>query len=201
MQLHSSPAGLALALLLFATAISAQQKPSSATGMPRPVKSTPPANGGTYVPQLPPLPASSTSELRDLVSRYSTDRAALLRRFAVEHSPDQRERLREFQDAWRTQLGKVAFGKLSQDGKVDYVLMKTRLTYEQRLLDRDNKLMQETGPLLPFAETVSSLHEARRRMETMEPRPRRRSSPSPTRSIDCAAPSKPGSSRTPLRDR
>ena len=30
--------------------------------------------------------------------------------------------------------------------------------------------MQETGPLLPFAETVSSLHEARRRMETMEPR-------------------------------
>ena len=30
--------------------------------------------------------------------------------------------------------------------------------------------MQETGPLLPFAETISSLHEARRRMETMEPR-------------------------------
>ena len=170
MQLHSSRAGLALTLLLSATAISAQQKPPSATGMPRPVKSTPPANGGTYVPQLPPLPASSTSELRDLVNRYSTDRAALLRRFTVEHSPDQRERLREFQDAWRTQLGKVAFGKLSQDGKVDYVLMKTRLTYEQRLLDRDSKLIQETGPLLPFAETVSSLHEARRRMETMDPR-------------------------------
>jgi hypothetical protein len=67
-------------------------------------------------------------------------------------------------------LGTIAFSKLSQEGKVDYVLMKARLTYELRLLDRDRKLMLETAPRLPFAGTIGHLHETRRRMETMDPR-------------------------------
>ena len=162
---------LAVAAFLSITAISAQQQPPApASGMPRTVKSSPAANGGGYVPQIPPLPAAAASELRDLVSRYSIDRAALLRRFSVTHSQEQRDRLREFHDAWRAQLGKVTFGKLSQDGKMDYVLFKARLTYELRLLDRDRTLTQETGPLLPFADSIRGLHEARRRLETMDPR-------------------------------
>jgi uncharacterized protein (DUF885 family) len=170
MQPHSSRTYLALAALLSSAAIAAQQKSTPAAGMPRTVKSTPAANGVTYVPQIPPLPAASTSELRDLVSRYSTDRSAVLRRFSVQHSDERRDRLREFHDAWLAQLGKVTFDKLSQEGKVDYLLLGSTLTYELRLLDRDRTLTLETEPLLPFAKTVNGLHEARRRMETMEPR-------------------------------
>ncbi len=170
MQLHSSRAGLVVAALISSTALSAQQPAAPAAGMPRTVTSTPAPNGGGYVPQVPPLPAAATSELRDLVSRYSTDRAALVRRFSVEHSQEQRARLREFHDAWLAQLEKIVFGKLSQEGKVDYLLMKSRLTYELRLLDRERTLTQETAPLLPFATVITTLHEARRRMETLDPR-------------------------------
>ena len=170
MQLPSSHFRLILALLLCPTTIVAQDKSQPPGGMPRTVKSSPSASGGSYVPQMPPLPAAATSELRDMVTRYSTDRAALLRRFSVEHSQEQVDRLREFHDAWLAQLGKIGFVKLSQEAKADYVLLKGRLTYELRLLDRERKLMLETAPLLPFSETIGRLHETRRRMETMDPR-------------------------------
>lgn len=39
---------------------------------------------------------ASTSELRDLVSRYSADRSALQRRWDVEYSAARRDRMREF---------------------------------------------------------------------------------------------------------
>jgi uncharacterized protein (DUF885 family) len=169
MHLPSSRLRLILFVLLSMTA-AAQDKSQPPGGMPRTVKSSPSANGATYVPQMPPLPSASVSELRDLVTRYTTDRAALLRRFSVEHSQEQGDRLREFHNAWLAQLGHIAFAKLSQEGKVDYVLMKGRLTYELRLLDRDRTLMLETAPLIPFAETIGHLHETRRRMVTVDPR-------------------------------
>jgi uncharacterized protein (DUF885 family) len=156
--------------LLYAGAVGHAQQSPSVKGMPKRTPSAPVSNGAAYVPQMPPLPDSSSSELRDLVSRYTVDRAALLRRYGIEHSPSQGTKLREFHDAWLTQLAKLDFDKLSHDAKVDYVLMKGRLAYELRLLDRADALIRDTSPLLPFAGTIISLQEARRRMETIDTR-------------------------------
>ena len=52
-----------------------------------------------YVPNLAALAKPATSELRDLVERYRTDRDALLRYYSVDGSSLHRRRLQEFHQA------------------------------------------------------------------------------------------------------
>src|SRR5581483_7489211 len=58
---------------------------------------------------------------------------------------------------------------MSLDGKVDYVLFKNHVEHEQQQLELQNKALAEIAPLLPFAETITALAEARRRMEKVDP--------------------------------
>ncbi len=122
----------------------------------------------SYVPDLPPLMIPPSSELREVVERYSTDRAALLRRYGVEFSPTRRTQLREFTAAWQAQVRAMDFEKLGADGHIDYVLLLNRLRHEQLLLDREEKNWNETLALLPFAGTVIEFQESRRRMESID---------------------------------
>ena len=75
------------------------------------------------------IPVGS-SELRDSVTLFSTDRAALMRRWTVEYSPARRDRFKAFHADWRTRLAKVDFARLSQEGKIDYLLLDNRLRSE-----------------------------------------------------------------------
>ena len=112
---------------------------------------------------------SSASELRDLVERYALDRAGLQRRYAVEWSPDRMARLAEFQATWLKRIEDVEFDKLGVEGRIDHILMRSRLKYEQALLARQKKTWDDAAALMPFAGTILSLHDARRRMETIDP--------------------------------
>jgi hypothetical protein len=51
---------------------------------------------------------------------------------------------------------------LSQEGKVDYVLLDNHLRYQLDLMTREERQLAEVTPLLPFADTLLALHEARR---------------------------------------
>ncbi len=127
-----------------------------------------PSATSSYVPDLPPLMVPTSNELREVVERYSTDRAALLRRYGVEYSPTRRAQLREFNAAWQSRLETMEFEKLSADARIDYVLLMNRLRHEQVLLDREEKNWNETQALIPFAGVIIGLQEARRRMETID---------------------------------
>ncbi len=74
------------------------------------------------VPALGPLIARSTSELADVINRFSTDRSVLGRRYDAPDSPDQRTRMRALYTAWPARLTEVDFSKLTQEARVDYVL-------------------------------------------------------------------------------
>jgi hypothetical protein len=123
--------------------------------------------------QLPPDvggPPAAVSELRDLVDRYMLDRAALMRRHPVEISPARFARLRQHYEDWDRRLTSIPFERLEPEGRIDHVLLRSRLEYELRLLGREEKWLAETGELLPFAATVTALADARLRMETLDPR-------------------------------
>ncbi|HET7039366.1 MAG TPA: DUF885 family protein, partial [Gemmatimonadales bacterium] len=109
------------------------------------------------------------SELRDTVDLYSTDRAALLRRYDVEFSPARRERLQRYTTEWRDRLRKVPFDALGQEGKVDYLLLSAELEYQMSVLAREAQLAAEMAPWLPFAPAITTILEARRRMEPPDP--------------------------------
>ncbi|MGH9935049.1 MAG: DUF885 family protein [Blastocatellia bacterium] len=112
---------------------------------------------------------SSRSELRGVIERYVADRGNLSRSYPVEASPARLARFKQFNSDWLTTIGKLNFDTLSLDGKVDYLLFKTHLEHELQQLEIQNKSLAEIAPLVPFAQTITDLAEARRRMEKLDP--------------------------------
>jgi uncharacterized protein (DUF885 family) len=126
----------------------------------------------------------TTSEMREPLERYAADRASLLRSFGFEErgrrdapgrqsaeidSPEAMERLRQFYQGWLENLGKLGFDAMSQDGKVDYLLLKNRLAYELRGLETRKKNLAETDPLIPIRMIAIGLAQARRRVTEIKP--------------------------------
>ncbi|HZW31580.1 MAG TPA: DUF885 family protein, partial [Isosphaeraceae bacterium] len=105
------------------------------------------------------------SELRGAIERYEADRGSLMRSAPPPVSPRRDERVRDFTEQWLDRIGSLDFDRLSQDGKVDYLLLKNHLAHELRQLDLRAKQRAETNPLVPFARTILELDEARRALE------------------------------------
>jgi uncharacterized protein (DUF885 family) len=112
----------------------------------------------------------ATSELRDLVSRYALDRAALLRRYPVEGSPVRQARLREHYREWQRRIDATPFEPLALEGRLDHLLLRLHLEYQLRLLEREEAWRAEAGALLPFAGVITALDDARLAMEPLDPR-------------------------------
>ncbi len=111
--------------------------------------------------------SNDRSELRGPIERYTTDRGTLQRSLPPSASPRRDERLREFTKQWLDQLGNLEFTRLSQDGKVDFLLLKNQLTHELRQLDIRGKETAESASLVPFGTTILELDEARRELKPM----------------------------------
>ena len=120
---------------------------------------------------LPPDPAgppASISEVRDVVDRYSIDRAALMRRYPVEASTERAARLRQYFDEWQRRATGLPFDKLEVEGRIDHVLLRAQLEYQARLLGREEKWRGEASALLPFAGVITGLEDARLRKESLD---------------------------------
>ena len=150
---------LALACVLASASAAAQQT----------AKVPFPADPLESVPALAPMTAARSSEMVDVVQRYAADQQALGRRYDAGDSPEQRARMRGFYIAWRTRLRALDFGRMSQEGKIDYVLLDNHLRYQLELADRQDTMRAEILPLLPFNDALLRLHDARRDLETINP--------------------------------
>ncbi len=132
---------------------------------PNPATTRPTAD---YVPDVAALATPSSSELRELVERFVTDRTELERFYSVKGSALHARRMREFFQSWQDKLAQVDYDKLGVDGRIDATLLRTRLTHELRLLDREAQRAIEMAPLLPFAEDLARLQESRRTLEPID---------------------------------
>ena len=150
---------LALACVLASASAAAQQT----------AKVPFPADPLESVPALAPMTAARSSEMVDVVQRYAADQQALGRRYDAGDSPEQRARMRGFYIAWRTRLRALDFDRMSQEGKIDYVLLDNHLRYQLELADRQDTMRAEILPLLPFNDALLRLHDARRDLETINP--------------------------------
>jgi uncharacterized protein (DUF885 family) len=121
------------------------------------------------VPRLSTV-ANTTSELANIVERFTADENSLTRRYDASDSPARRARMRAFYAGWRDRLSEHDFGRLSQEGKVDYVLLDNHLQHELALLDRRQKQLAEISPVVPFLDRLLALQDARRSLETPDHR-------------------------------
>lgn len=129
-----------------------------------------PADPLASVPDLLTLVGRPASELAQVVDRFAADQNSLERRYDASDSPDQRRRMREAYTGWRSRLAQLDFDKLSQEGRIDYVLLDNYLRHQLALLDRQEAMRQETAPLLPFADRLLALQDARRNLTAVDPR-------------------------------
>jgi uncharacterized protein (DUF885 family) len=128
-----------------------------------------PVDPAAAVPALGPLVTRSGSELAEVIERFSIDRNVLTRRYDADDSPDQRRRMRELYRGWQQRLQEIDFGKLSPEGRADYLLLDRYLRHQIALLDRRDKMRASELPLLPFADRLLALQDARRNLETIDP--------------------------------
>lgn len=115
-----------------------------------------------------PLPAD-TQDLHTLIERYTTDRDSLGSFYSTPQSELGLTRREKFAKDWLASLGKVDFGKLAQDGKVDYLLIKDELEDSLRSATFQRKRNLETVVLTPFAKTIVTLEETRWKVEPVDP--------------------------------
>src|SRR5262245_41957845 len=101
------------------------------------------------LPSESPAP-SATSDLRDLVQRFRLDPRSLARRYPLDAAPERFARFQTFYREWEKRIESVAFDTLSLEGRVDHILLRSRLAYDMRLLDREQRQVSDAAALLPF---------------------------------------------------
>ncbi|MFN3652338.1 MAG: DUF885 family protein [Armatimonadota bacterium] len=132
--------------------------------------SAPRPASGQHAPAPDLLAMAASSELRDAVERFVTDRNALNRRYDAPFSAETRGRLGAFYEEWWDRLQSADFERLSPEGRIDHVLMRHQVRYERSLLQREEAQLKEMEELLPFAPAIVKLQESRRRREAVDPR-------------------------------
>ena len=133
------------------------------------VSAAPAAAQQAATPDLPSIVEMEASDLAGVVSRYSADREALLRRWDVAYSPDRRQRLSTFYEGWLQQLDEIDMEGLGLEGRIDHVLLRSELRYELELLEREGRRATELQSLVPFIPTIAALQEARRDLAPVDP--------------------------------
>jgi hypothetical protein len=113
---------------------------------------------------------TETSEMRPVIERYDVELRDLNRVYAVPGSGRRRSRLEKFYTEQLRLVENINFDALNQAGQIDYLLLHERLLDEQKQLAGEARREEEIAPLIPFQEAIIGLEEARRRMETTDPR-------------------------------
>lgn len=108
------------------------------------------------------------SQLPSVIDQFTADTMGLTRAYTVEISPVRIARFEKFYSDELAVLEKMNFNTLSEDDKVDYLLLKNRVTADLHQLI-EKKRAQQTHSLIPFAKTIEDLEESRRKMERPDP--------------------------------
>lgn len=112
----------------------------------------------------------SVNPTRSLIENFRNDRAALERLYNVDLSTNRTARLHRLFAADLAALGQLDFKSLDQPGRIDWLLFRNQLQFEQRELTYSAKKATEIADLIPFAPTIIELEESRRRLQPQEPR-------------------------------
>jgi uncharacterized protein (DUF885 family) len=127
------------------------------------------AQAGTdSVPDLTLIVGKPASEMVNVVNRFTSDLNSVGRRYDADDSPAQRKRMRDFYNGWAKKLSQVDFDRLSQEGKVDYVLLNNYIRHQLDLLNRQDKLRAETAVLVPFSDRLLALQDRRRDLVSID---------------------------------
>ncbi len=114
--------------------------------------------------------ARNESELRVVWDRYRLDLAALQRRYPIDYSPARQARLEKFYGGWGERLNELDFDALTQEGKIDYLLLRNQIRFDREMLQLDAERWAQIAPLVPFADRLRLFQEGQFDRRRADPR-------------------------------
>jgi uncharacterized protein (DUF885 family) len=127
--------------------------PAAATPMPEIPADAPDKSGGLD---------HTHSDLHAYYDHFSADHDLMERYYSIAWAPDARAAMQTFYAEWQTQLGAIAFEPLSQDGKIDHILLQYHLRHALALLAEQDTFQRKVAAFLPFAGDILALNNAHR---------------------------------------
>lgn len=106
---------------------------------------------------------AQNSRLADLVTEFEMDTWALQRTYTVDESEEYYQRFLTFYSNWENKMNTIDFASLSQQGKVDYVLLKNLVTKGNYFLNQDYRAYKGVKEVGDFANPIFSFIQERRR--------------------------------------
>lgn len=106
---------------------------------------------------------AQNSRLADLVTEFEMDTWALERTYIVDESEEYYQRFTSFYADWQKRMSNIDFSSLSQQGKVDYVLLKNLINKRAYFLNQGYNDFKEVDAVSNFANNIFSFIKERRR--------------------------------------
>ena len=106
---------------------------------------------------------AQNSKMADIVTEFEADNWALSRTYIVQESEEYYQRFSTFYNDWNKKLSAVDFNALSQQGKVDYVLLKNLVNKGEYFLNQDYDAFKEVSEVSSFAKDIFPFIKNRRR--------------------------------------
>ncbi|RSL67651.1 hypothetical protein CEP53_002897 [Fusarium sp. AF-6] len=111
---------------------------------------------------------SLNMSMADHVIRVQADLGELGEFYNIDIAPRRYEALENYHENELELLTKIDFDGLDQEGKVDYIMLRTFHTRQLNNLDLQKASQEKFYPLLPFADDLVRLLEARQDVEPMK---------------------------------
>jgi len=108
------------------------------------------------------LNAQTTTSMESFVRQYTADENGVSRFYDLQWSDSRFDRLGRVYDDWWQRLYSLNFDGLDQQGRIDYLLLRNKLTEEQAHLNLEKRWLGEMDSLLPFRKGIQELDLARR---------------------------------------
>jgi uncharacterized protein (DUF885 family) len=102
--------------------------------------------------------------MADFIRDYQADQANVSRFYDLQWSEERFDRLDRLYTEWQEKLKALDFDALDQQGRIDYILLRNKLTSEHADLRLDREWLAQMKELLPFRRPLLDLEFARRRM-------------------------------------
>ncbi|MFN0255394.1 DUF885 family protein [Pedobacter ureilyticus] len=109
-----------------------------------------------------PLPNSEASVLQPYINQYQADKMMLNRKYALKQTDEYYLRMQQFYADWEKKVKSLPFVKLTENEKIDYVLLKRDIKADTRNLKLALEEFSKNSYLLPFAGIVIDFEQKRR---------------------------------------
>src|SRR4051812_33008608 len=108
------------------------------------------------------------SNFQDFVREFWADWGGVGSFYELPWSEVRFDRMESLFNGWQQRLNAVKFESLNQQGRIDYLLVRNKLTHELAALKLARKRLQEMEELLGFRGPIQKLERARWRMEAVD---------------------------------